>query len=156
MMFPITGVCFFMALKNRYLYAGSRIIRRWRHIGEELRAYSAKTASLKRELLVTGWKKSGLRNHGLLLKNYHHAVTCFSGCRQNKLFCAYVRIAHMEALKIEDKGDDRDPFSAHLMQRMRLCMDFAFNSALRIEKAIFSGDNLLWIVNVKKRYYAEA
>lgn len=121
--------------------------------GEELRAYSAKKLPFKRELLNRLLKVLPEETKGALLKNYYYAVNVSAAC--NNCF-ACIGMCPTGALKIEDKGDDRELFfSTSLCSGCGLCMDFCFNSALRIEKG-FSGGSPSEFVNVKKEVLCEA
>lgn len=115
--------------------------------GEELRSYSVKKLPFKRELLNRSLKVLPEESRHGLLKNYYYAVNAAETC--NNCF-ACIGMCPTGALKIEDKGDDRELFfSASLCNGCGLCRDFCFNSALRIEKG-FSGGSPFEFISVKK------
>ncbi|MDP2279678.1 MAG: hypothetical protein Q8K51_15825 [Nitrospirota bacterium] len=159
---------FFKALKNVTVMQAAGLFGD-EDTGEEMRSYSAKKLPFKRELLNRalsvlpvgdslpqatrrGETLQEEPRHGLL-KNYYYTVNAAETC--NNCF-ACIGMCPTGALKIEDKGDDRELFfSASLCNGCGLCRDFCFNSALRIEKG-FSGGSPFEFISVKKEVLCEA
>ena len=142
---------FFKALKNVTVMQAAGLFGD-EDTGEEMRSYSAKKLPFKRELLNRALKVLPEETRHGLLKNYYYAVNAAETC--NNCF-ACIGMCPTGALKIEDKGDDRELFfSASLCNGCGLCRDFCFNSALRIEKG-FSGGSPFEFISVKKEVLCE-
>lgn len=142
---------FFKALKNITVIQAAGLFGD-EDTGEEMRSYSAKKLPFKRELLNRAHRVLPEETQKALLKNYYYAVNAADTC--NNCF-ACIGMCPTGALKIEDKGDDRELFfSASLCNGCGLCRDFCFNSALRIENG-FTGSNPFEFISVKKEVLCE-
>lgn len=143
---------FFKALKNVTFIQAAGLFGN-EDKGEELRAYSAKKLPFKKELLNRALSVLPEETKKALLKNYYYTVNGTETC--NNCF-ACIGMCPTGALKIKDKGDDRELFfSASLCNGCGLCRDFCINSALRIEKG-FSGGSPFEFLSVKKEVLGEA
>ena len=115
--------------------------------GEERQAYSAKTVPFKRELLNRVLEISPEETRKALLKNYYYTVDATDTC--NNCF-ACIGMCPTGALKIENKGDDRDLFfSAALCNGCGLCESFCMSRSVAVKNG-FSGDNPFEFIRAKK------
>lgn len=143
---------FFKALKNVTVMQAAGLFGD-EDTGEELRVYSAKKLPFKRELLNRAHRFLPEETQKSLLKNFYYTVNAAETC--NNCF-ACIGMCPTGALKIENRGDDRELFfSTSLCNGCGLCRDFCFNSALHIEKG-FSGGNPFEFISLKKEVLCEA
>ena len=124
---------FFKALKNVTFTQAAGLFGD-EDTGEELRAYSAKKLPFKRELLNRLLKVLPEETKGALLKNYYYAVNVSAAC--NNCF-ACIGMCPTGALKIENKEDDRELFSAHLYATGAACAWIFVLTALCVSKKDF-------------------
>jgi ferredoxin len=121
--------------------------------GGEAQAYSTKKLPFKRELLNRALKVLPEETRKALLKNYYYTVDVTDTC--NNCF-ACIGMCPTGALKIENKGDDRELFfSSSLCNGCGLCESFCMTRAVIIERG-FSGDNPFEFIGAKKEILCEA